>query len=67
MILRHSIPKYCHGEQCLICHQEGFEGVPATHRVEETIFDDDPTPIRHPLTNYVCCFHFKLIFPVADC
>ena len=42
----------CQGELC-IC------GEPAEHKVSEEIFHDDPNPIRHPLTAYLCdyCFH----------
>jgi len=28
---------------------------PVAHKVEETIFSDDPLPIRHPLTSYIWC------------
>ena len=41
----------CHGETCKC-------GIPAEHKIEEVIFHDDPNPIRHPMTAYVCdaCF-----------
>lgn len=41
----------CKDEHC-------FCGVPATHKVEEVILFDDPSPNRHPHTTYVCCGHF---------
>lgn len=44
----------CEGEKC-------FCGVPASHKVEEVIFDDDPSPLRHPLTAYICDYHFRQI------
>lgn len=33
-------------------------GKNASHKIEEVVFDDDPLPDRHPLTNYIChdCF-----------
>lgn len=45
------VSKSCEGETCLC-------GKPATAKLEEVIFDDDPFPHRHPLTSYVChdCF-----------
>jgi hypothetical protein len=51
----------CEGEKCRIC------GEPAEHKVEETIFHDDPFRVRHPLTAYICHPHFvKLMGPAAD-
>lgn len=50
----------CEGERC-------FCGAQAEHKVEETIFDDDPHPIRHGLTRYICHAHFREIMgPAAD-
>lgn len=60
----------CEGERCHC-------GAPAEHKVEETIFSDDPTgtmkmgghtfPARHPLTSYICHKHFREIMgPMAD-
>ena len=50
----------CEGERCMICD------APAEHKVEETVFADDPQPIRHPLTSYVCHDHFvELMGPAA--
>jgi hypothetical protein len=48
------IPGSCTGVKC-------FCGKDAKHKLEETIFDDDPHPFRHNLTSYVCCEHFQLI------
>ena len=45
----------CEGEKCSVC------GNPATNKLEETIFHDDPYPMRHPLTAYVCKEHFRMI------
>lgn len=52
----------CQGETCK-CRS----GKPATHKVEEVIFHDDPMPIRHPLTAYVCddCFNAIMIWDAA--
>lgn len=53
----------CEGE---LCSYEGCSAK-AKHKVEETIFDDDPFPHRHPLTAYVCHTHFRAIVgPAAD-
>lgn len=50
----------CSGERC-------YCGDPAEHRVEETIFSDDPIQARHPLTAYICHKHFREIMgPFAD-
>ena len=45
----------CKGEICSVC------GKPATNKLEETIFWDDPNQMRHPLTAYVCREHFRMI------
>jgi hypothetical protein len=45
----------CKGEICSVC------GKPATNKLEETIFYDDPNKMRHPLTAYVCREHFRMI------
>lgn len=50
----------CEGEIC-------YCGVAAEHKVEETVFPDDPFPHRHPLTRYVCHAHFKQIMGNAAC
>lgn len=49
----------CKGEKCNVCEKD------ATHKVEETIFDDDIIPFRHRLTAYLCCEHFQLILGPA--
>jgi hypothetical protein len=50
----------CEGERCQC-------GQPAQHKVEETIFHDDPVPHRHPLTSYICHHHFvEIMGPAAD-
>lgn len=57
------VSRCCEGELC------SFEGcsAKAKHKVEETIFDDDPHQARHPLTAYVCHTHFRAIVgPAAD-
>lgn len=51
----HFISKFTKGETCWVCQY------PATHKVGEEIFSDDPLPNRHNLTNYVCCSHFTFI------
>lgn len=50
----------CEGERCHC-------GEPAQHKVEETIFFDEPMPNRHPLTAYICHKHFcEIMGPFAD-
>lgn len=52
--------KYCDGERCWCSN-------PATHKIEEVVFDDDPVPERHPLTSYVCFEHFRqMMGPAAE-
>ncbi len=49
------------GTQCL-CGNRG------QHKLEEEIPFDDPFPIRHNLTAYVCCKHFREILgPAVPC
>lgn len=52
------ISEACEGETC-------FCGAPAMRKVGETIFDDDPQPIRHELTAYLCGEHFAQIMGPA--
>ena len=53
----------CQGE---VCHFENC-GDAASHKIEETIFHDDPIQLRHPLTSYICHKHFRdLMGPAAD-
>ena len=40
-------------------------GMQATHKIGEEIPHDDPNPIRHNLTTYVCCDDFREIFGQA--
>jgi hypothetical protein len=57
------VSMYCEGERC------NFEGCSALaeHKIEETIFDDDPLQPRHELTAYVCHSHFRqMMGPAAD-
>jgi hypothetical protein len=49
------LPASCGGEKCTVCGEQAY------HKLEETIFDDDPQPHRHPLTAYVCHHHFNMI------
>lgn len=53
------VSESCSGEICRC-------GKRAEHKVEEVIFDDDPVPLRHPLTAYIChrCFS-ALMGPAA--
>lgn len=49
---RHHVSAICEGEVCRICKD------PASHKVEEVIFPDDPKPVRHPYVAYLCCEDF---------
>lgn len=50
-----------------MCRRGGGQ-VPATHKVEETVFGDTPEEVRHNWTQYVCCAHFQKIFGLnPDC
>lgn len=51
--------KCCEGEACSMCN------APAVAKVGEEMFDDDPNPIRHNLTAYVCAKHFTDIMGPA--
>lgn len=48
----------CEGEKC-------YCGELAEHKVEETVFDGDPFPYRHPYTAYMCHEHFREIMGPA--
>lgn len=50
-MLNDFVSKSCNGEKCRC-------GQPATKKIEETIFWDDPDKERHPFTQYVCQVHF---------
>jgi hypothetical protein len=52
---QHFVSATCRGERCAVC------GDPATHKVGEEIAHDDPTPIRHNLTAYLCCAEFEAV------
>lgn len=54
----HFVSECCEGETCTMCEKS----TPATHKVGEEIFYDDPNGYRHNFTAYVCCKHFKQIF-----
>jgi len=61
-MMHHFVSKSCGGEKCQICK------APSTHKVGEEIPHDDPNPVRHNLTAYVCCAHFTLIMgPAVPC
>ena len=50
------------GEDCTICHRQ------AEHKVAEEIMDDDPNPIRHGFSAYLCCRCFRLVMgPAVGC
>ena len=52
----HFVSAACRGEVCTMCRE------PATHKVGEERFHDDPNPYpTHNMTAYVCCWHFGLI------
>lgn len=60
----HFVSESCKGEVCSIC------GEAATHKIGEEIFSDDPYPVRHNRTAYICCVEFRLLMgPTAtgDC
>lgn len=56
---KHFVSGCCAGERCSMC------GEPATHKVSEEIQGDAPMPGRHPLSAYVCCGHFHMLFGKA--
>jgi len=47
--------KFAEGELCNMCK------APATHKVGEEQFDDDPGPPRHNFTAYLCCRCFTVV------
>jgi hypothetical protein len=55
----HFVSAACRGETCTMCRE------PATHKVGEEIFHDDPMPYRHNLTAYICCPCFVKIVGTA--
>lgn len=53
------IPASCEGQFC-------FCGKPAVRKVGEEIMRDDPYPVRHNLTSYICGDHYiQLMGPAA--
>lgn len=59
---QHFVSRSCIGMTCHIC------GRLATHKVGEEIPSDDPNPVRHNLTAYVCCSHFTMLLgPATPC
>jgi hypothetical protein len=56
------VSRYCKGEKCSMCWKQETKLAPATHKISEQIFDDDPNRNRHPLTLYICDKHFNSIF-----
>jgi hypothetical protein len=57
---KHFVSACCGSHRCSVCREA------ATHKLEETIFDDDPAQMRHPLTAYVCCEHFRMIVGMCE-
>ncbi len=57
--MSHFVSDSCKSERCQVCK------APSTHKVGEEIPHDDPNPIRHNFTAYLCCKHFILIFGVS--
>lgn len=51
-------PKSADGERCNICKSA------AQRKVSEVIFDDDPMPIRHEYTAYLCLEDFNKIMRI---
>jgi hypothetical protein len=56
----HFVSASCRGENCGMCYRFGRTR-DATHKVGEEIPHDDPNPIRHNLTQYICCRCFMFI------
>jgi len=56
------IPTACYSERCTFQGSYMLCGKQAMHKAGEEILDDDPNPIRHNLTAYVCCEHFAAMF-----
>ena len=57
----HFVSGSCAGEICAHC------GQPATHKVGEEILPDDPYPICHNRTSYICCDIFRKLFCAQAC
>jgi len=62
---KHFVSQSCTGVICHVCQQGGAR-IPATHKLGEEIPHDDPLPMRHNLTAYVCCHCFvRVVGPYA--
>jgi len=48
------------GETCTQC------GHAAAHKVGEEIFADDPNPVRHEFTSYLCCTCFSRVMGLRN-
>lgn len=64
--MEHFVSRTCSGESCGPCRRQGTH-TPATHKVGEEFAEDFRAPIAysHPLTQYVCCQHFREIMGMA--
>lgn len=69
IVPNHFVSASCKGEFCGMCYrEEPLVRIPASHKVGEEFASDDPSQMRHNLTQYVCCLHFKMIVgPAAKC
>ena len=70
--MSHFVSASCAGEFCALHrHRDPLSllssRVPSTHKVGEEILHDDPQPVRHNLTAYVCCDCYRLIFGSSAC
>jgi hypothetical protein len=50
---------FTEGEKCRMCI------APASHKVGEEQFSDDPWPMRHNFTSYLCCRCFAIVMGPA--
>lgn len=59
--MTHFVSESCRGELCMMRSSLDAQLclTPAFHEVSEEIMHDDPQPIRHPRTVYLCCSHFS--------
>lgn len=61
----HFVSRSCAGETCRF--GSGLNdacGQDASHKVEESVFHDEPNTIRHPMTAYLCCRHYSLVMGI---
>jgi len=56
------VSKECSGEKCGMCWSQERKLTPATNKVQEVIFDDDPNKGRKALTQFLCARHFRGLF-----